>query len=110
MHLIMKDNLTDSCQKTKNIRLDLIVLFSYDSSSGTFTVPPGGDGFYYFSVFLTAVGDESAYFDVEINGQLFCTVFSDLTESPTDTEMISCSADTYAVEVICNKYFRPCSY
>ena len=62
-------------------------------------MPPGGDGFYYFSVFLTAAGDESAYFDVELNGELICTVYSDLTQSPsTDSEMAFCNGVTYATE------------
>ena len=44
-------------------------------------MPPDGDGFYYFSVFLTGYGHEKSYFDVELNGELICTVFSDLTLS-----------------------------
>ena len=62
-------------------------------------MPPGGDGFYYFSVFLTVDGAEIAYFDVEINGELICTVYSDLTEStPIDSETTMCSGVAYAVE------------
>ena len=86
--------------------IDLIVIlfFRYDSSSGLFTVPSGGDGFYYFSVFLNVDGDEYGYFDVEINGQLMCTVCGDLTISPdTDYEATSCSGIVYAVEGKHNK-------
>ena len=62
-------------------------------------MPPVGDGFYYFSVFLTGYGDEESYFDVELNGELICTVFSDLTDSPsTDREITSCSSVSHAVE------------
>ena len=48
-------------------------IYRYDSSTGTFTVPPGGDGFYYFSVYLSINSIESAYFDVEVNEQRLCS-------------------------------------
>ena len=74
-------------------------------------MPPGGDGFYYFSVFLIVDGAEFAYFDVELNGQLICTVFSDLTQSSSDnTETTTCSGVAYAVEGIHDYYFIPCSH
>ena len=77
----------------------LIILCRYDNTTGTFTVPPGGDGFYYFSVFLIMVGDEGAGFDVELNGVLVCTAYSDLTESvASDEEATSCNAIIEAVE------------
>ena len=64
-------------------------------------MPPGGDGYYYLSIYLLVDGAESAYFDVELNGELICTVFSDLTESPiTDDQITSCSGVTYAIEGI----------
>ena len=64
-------------------------------------MPPGGDGFYYFSLYLTVDGAEYAGFDVEANGELFCTAYTDLTESPsTDEEIASCSGVIYAVEGI----------
>ena len=71
----------------------------YDSTTGTFTVPPGGDGFYYFSVYLTAEGPELCYFDIEINGLRICTAYSDLiSSSGFDSEATSCSGATYASE------------
>ena len=92
-----------NCQiKTNSLRFDS-PCFRYDSSTGTFTVPPGGDGFYYFSSFLTAHGDESGTFDVELNGELTCTVYNDFTESPSsDYEITTCNGVAYAVEGICN--------
>ena len=78
-----------------------IIIDRYDSTTGTFTVPPGGDGFYYFSLYLFVNGDESAYFDVEINGEQLCEAASDLTESPASDEAItSCSGVAYAVQGI----------
>ena len=77
----------------------LFTVYRYHSSTGTFTVPPGGDGFYYFSVYLLAHGAESAIFNVELNGELLCTNYSDLTESPSsDEQSTSCSGITYAAE------------
>ena len=72
-------------------------------------MPPGGDGFYYFSVYLRVHGVIEAAFDVEINGQLLCTAYSDLTESPlTDSEITSCSGVTYAVQGISTSYSLKC--
>ena len=65
-------------------------------------MPPGGNGFYYFSVYFRVLGDIAAGFDIVINGELVCTAFSDITEAPaSDTEAMSCSGAIYAVEGIC---------
>ena len=62
-------------------------------------MPPGGDGFYYFSVYLLGVGAEISFFDVEHNGQLICTAVSDpFDSSASDAESTMCSAVTYDVE------------
>ena len=67
-------------------------------------MPPGGDEVYYFSVYLTAIGDEACYFDLEVNGMSVCTIYSDLTESvSSDEEGTSCSGVSIAVE---GKYFE----
>ena len=64
-------------------------------------MPSGGDGFYYFSIFLTAWGAEYSYFDVEFSGELLCTASSDMEDtSSVDYGVISCSGVTYAVEGI----------
>ena len=104
---------TKGCRiKTNRFFLDLIVTcFRYDSTTGTFTVPPGADGFYYFSVFLIVDGDIDAAFDVEINGELICTVFSDLTSSSANnSETTTCSGVAYAFEGIRDKHFIHCSH
>ena len=62
-------------------------------------MPSGGDGFYYFSVYLTTEGAESAYFDLGINGQPLCSVTGDLTTiDPTDEIATSCSGVAQVVE------------
>ena len=55
-------------------------------------MPPGGDGFYYFSVYLTTNSDEFAYFNVEINAQLLCSAVGELLAmSAGDEIMASCN-------------------
>ena len=62
-------------------------------------MPPGGDGYYYFSVYLHAVGGEFSNFAVQLNDERICTVYSDLTASPTtDDEITTCSGVTFAAE------------
>ena len=64
-------------------------------------MPPGGDGFYYFSVYLQVVGDITANFDIVLNGQVICTVRSDMSmSSSNDSELTSCSGVAFAVEGI----------
>ena len=83
----------------------LLIVYRYDSTIGTFTVPSGGEGFYYFSAFLIADGGELVIFDVELNGDLICTVFSDLQDSPaTDSQLTACNGVAYAVEGIYKTY------
>ena len=74
-----------------------VYCYRYDNTTGTFTVPPGGDGTYYFFTFLTVFGQ--SYFDVEINGELICTVSSNLTQT-SEFEITSCNGAAYAVEGI----------
>ena len=76
----------------------IYTLIRNDSSSGTFTVPSGGDGFYYFSVYLIINPSEFGFFDVEINGERVCTVVEDQEQSTSDYGSVSCSGVTYAVE------------
>ena len=39
-------------------------IYRYDSTTGSFTVPSGGDGFYYFSVYLLVHNGEYSRFDI----------------------------------------------
>ena len=67
----------------------------YDSSTGTFTVTPGGDGFYYFSTYFFVEYDVWARFSIEINGETLCTAQT----SQTDTRgQSACSAAIYTAE------------
>ena len=67
-------------------------------------MPPGGDGFYYFSAYMRTLGGEFANFGIEINGELIFSVTADLTESPSgEREITSCNGAIYASEGF-NKY------
>ena len=78
----------------------LLSLFHrYDSSSGTFIVPAGGDGYYYFSIYLIVYYYEFGYFDVQLHGETICTAFADRENSIyVDRGRTSCSAATFAAE------------
>ena len=61
-------------------------------------MPSGGDGFYYFSVFLIVSPSDHGYFDMEINGELICTALEDQNQSPSDYGSTSCNGVAYATE------------
>ena len=76
-----------------------VYFYRYNSSTGTFTVPPSGDGFYYFSVFLAVDAAEICVFDIEINGSQFCSPNSFLSSPPGgEREPTSCSGVAYVAE------------
>ena len=58
-------------------------------------MPPGGDGFYYFSVYLFVQEGEYGRFDMRINGEVLCFVEGDQQESPNDDSQATCGAATY---------------
>ena len=62
-------------------------------------MPPGGDGFYYFSAYFTVYEYKVAYFDIEINLEDLCTAHGETDSSTFDDPVhTSCSAVTYAAE------------
>ena len=68
------------------------LIFSYDSSTGVFTVPPGGDETYYFSTYLLSQFGEWGRFDIRLNDDIICTSFPDNYDSGPDFAAASCSA------------------
>ena len=62
----------------------LFIVYRYDSTTGTFTVPSGGDRFYYFSVYHTMWSGEAGRFDLDINGDLLCSIELDQNDSAGD--------------------------
>ena len=69
-----------------------------------FTVPPGGDGVYYFSTYM--LGDDGEYgrFDMVLNDDVICSTILDHDDSGTsDCAPGSCSAVVHVVAG--NKFF-----
>ena len=82
-----------------NTTTSLFIVCRYDSTTGTFTVPPGGDGYYYFSAHFVVYYFEFAFFDIQINGETICTAYADRNDSNNnDPGPTSCGAVTYAAE------------
>ena len=50
--------------------------YRYNSTTGTFTVPSGANGYYYFSTYIAMKFDEYGYFDLQINGARRCTAYN----------------------------------
>ena len=56
-------------------------------------MPSGGDGYYYFSVYLVGSHSEDVHFDMELNDDVICTSFLDQGNSgDLDYPSASCSA------------------
>ena len=73
-------------------------MFRYDSTTGTFTVPPGGDGFYYLSTFLLIQDGEYGNFQIEFNEEMICTALATQWGTTSDEITTSCSAIVYGTE------------
>ena len=83
----MKLNSFTNCDNRK------LYISSYDSTTGVFTVPPDGDGLYYFSIFLTGDDANFTYFDMNLNDDVICSTFLDTSDTGSgDSAAGSCSA------------------
>ena len=69
-------------------------------------MPPGGDGFYYFSVYLYVQLGEYGRFDIQINGDVLCTAQGDQQEATGDGAQAACSAAAYALEGLYAIFFN----
>ena len=61
-------------------------------------MPPGGDGYYYFSAYFLLFNGEGGRFAIKINGEVLCFSLADQEETPGDGGQAVCSAATYATE------------
>ena len=61
-------------------------------------MPPGGDGFYYFSTYFLVQSGEFGNFHVEFNGETLCTAYAEQREMTNDDIGTSCSAIVYLNE------------
>ena len=75
----------------------MVYYYSYDSSTGVFTVPPGADRLYYFSTYLLVNVGELGSFEIVVNGVVFCTNWGDGVDGP-DNPQATCSAVVDASE------------
>ena len=100
-------NVTDMSAQLKHSKCHLVEIdstnsllynYRYNTTEGTFTVPPGGDGYYYFTTYLLVGSADNAAFDIKLNGNLLCTAYNELEETPGDPGPATCSAVTYATE------------
>ena len=64
-------------------------------------MPSGGEGYYYFSVYLLVRGGKNGFFDIEINESRLCTAYTEQLQAPNDEGYTGCSAVTYAVTGWC---------
>ena len=69
-------------------------------------MPPGGDGFYYFSVYLYVQVGEWGRFDIQINGDVLCTAQGDQQEIPSNGAQATCSGAAYALEGLYGLFFN----
>ena len=69
-------------QTTKIANRSRQILCKFDSTTGTFTVPP--DRFFYFSTYLVVENGEWGHFDLELTGEVTFSIDLDLEESLAD--------------------------
>ena len=67
-------------------------------------MPSGGDGYYYFSVYFLVTNDEFGRFNIEMNGDILCTAYTEEEETPFDPGQAVCSAAIFAGEGMNNLY------
>ena len=85
----------------------LFIVYRYDSTTGTFTVPPGGDGYYYFSIHFLVRLAKWARFDVAINGEILCS--TEQSHGPRNYGQAVCSGASYitgGILTYCNAIFQ----
>ena len=69
--------------------------FSYNAATGVFTVPSGGDGWYYISIYMRIGGGEHALFEIEVNSDKVCSAIGEMNDilgGTPDTQQATCSA------------------
>ena len=70
----------------------------YNSTTGVFTVPPGGAGHYYFSTYLLLDEGDWAIFELRINGDRICRAHGDDDDSLSEYAQAACSGLTVLKE------------
>ena len=71
----------------------------YDSTTGVFSVPSGGDGTYYFSISLSVSYGQFGRFDIQLNDETLCSSYGDNdVNGGGDSGQATCSAIAELVE------------
>ena len=63
-------------------------------------MPPGGDGVYYFSMYLLIQDGEWSRYDIRLNDDVICSIFPDHSANGEDVAPVSCTA---VVNVVAGK-------
>ena len=61
-------------------------------------MPPGGDGFYCWTLYLMGGNGKNSQFDIEMNGERLCSVRMDQQQTSDDVGQAACSAIAYAAQ------------
>ena len=56
-----------------NVNTFPLIFYRYNSTTGTFTVPTGGNGYYYLSIYFTLKEHPHGLFELDMKGQNICT-------------------------------------
>ena len=80
-----------------NVNTFPLIFYRYNSTTGTFTVPTGGNGYYYFSIYFALKERSTGLFELHVNGQSICTAII-YTSRTTDFSQSSCGGVVYAEE------------
>ena len=67
-----------------------LYFFRYNSTTGMFTVPPGGDGMYFFYIFMKVDWGEYALFEIRINNVRMCSANGDHDTLASDNPSATC--------------------
>ena len=78
--------------------LSFYIFCRYAITTRTFTVPPGGDGYYYLSTYLLGINGENSHFDIQMNGKILCTVRLEQFETAGDLLQSACGAAIYTAQ------------
>ena len=75
------------------------IVSSYNAGTGVFTVPSSGDGWFFFSIYMSVDYGEFAHLEIEVNDDVMCTAQGDNNESgASDAPQATCSAVVYLAE------------
>ena len=61
-------------------------------------MPSVGDGFYYFSAYFAVPSNKFARLNIELNGDILCTAYTEQQQTNNDPGSAACSAAIYAAE------------